>query len=256
MVTQYAIWKASTQKLRVGFCMGANILLIFAIQAAFFTPSHAQSTDNKPLTINSSSEYKSWIKQHKGKELVELKQIIKHFRQDMPYKTVHNFTNQVLYPPTAGLFLCREAAEALAKVQDSLLRLGKTLLIFDAYRPYAVTEKMWEAVPDENYAANPAKGSGHNRGIAVDLTLADLATGQPLTMPTTFDSFSDTAHHTFTDLPAEVLANRALLKGLMEHFGFLALRTEWWHYSLPDPRRYPLLNLSFAELKRALRQFR
>lgn len=230
-----------------------NIGIFLVIQVSLITQVFSQVAENQLFIIKTDTGYVNWVRQNPGMELVELKKVVKNFKQEMPYKTTQNFTRQVLYPRNAGLFLCREAAEKLAKVQDSLLTLGKTILVFDGYRPYSVTEKMWEVVPDENYAANPTKGSGHNRGIAVDLTLADLKTGQPLTMPTPFDSFSDTAHHTFTNLPADIAKNRALLKGVMEHFGFLALRTEWWHYSLPEPRRYPLLNLPFKTLRRALK---
>ena len=124
------------------------------------------------------------------------------------------------------------------------------LKIFDAYRPYGITEKIWAAVKDERYAANPASGSGHNRGIAVDLTIADIKTRQELNMGTGFDNFTDSAHHNFAQLPAEVLANRLLLKSTMEKYGFVAFDTEWWHYSLPDPKQYSLMNLDFGEFKK------
>jgi zinc D-Ala-D-Ala dipeptidase len=107
---------------------------------------------------------------------------------------------------------------------------------------------MWEPVQDDRYAADPKKGSGHNRGTAADLTIIYLSTGKELPMGTGFDNFSDTAHHNFTGLPAEVLKNRALLKKTMEENGFKALDTEWWHYSLPNAKEYELLNLSFAAL--------
>jgi D-alanyl-D-alanine dipeptidase len=109
---------------------------------------------------------------------------------------------------------------------------------------------MWEIVPDDRYAANPANGSGHNRGIAVDLTLTELKTGNKLPMPTDYDDFTDSAHHTFMELDSTVLANRNLLKGVMEHYGFKALETEWWHYSLPNAKYYPLMDISFKKLRR------
>lgn len=109
---------------------------------------------------------------------------------------------------------------------------------------------MWKLVHDERYTADPAKGSSHNRGAAVDVTLVKISTGQELVMPTGFDDFSEKAHHTYTNLPKEVVDNRALLKTTMEKFGFVSLRTEWWHYSLPDAaKRFELLDLSFQQLK-------
>jgi len=169
------------------------------------------------------------------------------------YETTDNFTKQKLYKkPKAYVRL--EAANALKKVQDTLQLLGLNIMIFDAYRPYTVTKKMWEIVPDDRYAANPANGSGHNRGVAVDLTLVNLANGSELAMPTPFDSFSDTAHHDFMQLPSDVLANRSLLKKVMEQYGFVALSTEWWHYYLPNPKRYELLDLSFKQMRKVVKK--
>ena len=88
---------------------------------------------------------------------------------------------------------------------------------------------MWEPIKDERYVADPKKGSGHNRGIAVDLTLINLKTKEELPMGTGFDNFSDTAHQTFTALPEQILQNRNLFKNFMEKYGFKALETEWWH---------------------------
>lgn len=213
------------------------------------SPSFAQITDNELFIIKNSAQYQEWLLRNKGSELIPLKEIINPLYQKVFYATSDNFTGKVLYQQT-GLYLCREAGERLKKVQDSLQSLGLSLLIFDAYRPYAVTVKMWEIVPDERYAANPKNGSGHNRGASVDLTLANARTGEPLPMPTGYDHFSDSAHHGFQGLPPEKAANRDFLKSIMEHFGFVALSTEWWHYSLPNAKRFPLLDLSFKDLKK------
>jgi D-alanyl-D-alanine dipeptidase len=139
---------------------------------------------------------------------------------------------------------------ALAKVQQQLRHHNVGLKIWDAYRPYSVTEKMWEPLKDERYVANPKYGSGHNRGVAVDLTLVDVTTGKELDMGTGFDHFSDTAHVSFKALSANVLANRALLQQHMEAAGFVVLETEWWHFYIPDTRKYALLNLTFRQLKK------
>jgi D-alanyl-D-alanine dipeptidase len=108
---------------------------------------------------------------------------------------------------------------------------------------------MWEEIKDARYVADPAKGSGHNRGVAVDLTLVDIVSKKELPMGTGFDNFSDTAHTDFTGLPDDVVKNRMILKSTMEKYGFISLDTEWWHFSLPDASSFELLNLGFEELK-------
>lgn len=184
--------------------------------------------------------------------MVDLSRFLQPLQTAFVYATAQNFTHQILYKNPKA-FLRLEAATALQKVQDSLQSLGFDIKIFDAYRPYSVTEKMWEIVPDDRYAANPANGSGHNRGVAVDLTLIYKKTGMELPMPTPYDNFSDTAHHSFMQLSAEVLANRKLLKTVMEQYGFVALSTEWWHYSLPNPKRYELLNIDFKDMQKVVK---
>jgi D-alanyl-D-alanine dipeptidase len=158
-----------------------------------------------------------------------------------------------MYPAgTKATYLRLPAARALSGVQEELEKQGYGLLIFDAYRPYAVTVKFWELVKDERYVANPARGSGHNRGIAVDLTIIEKRTGKQLNMGTGFDNFSDTAHHSFKNLPAEILSNRNLLKQVMEKYGFKVYNEEWWHYSWPDAARFEILDLDFRKLRKKL----
>lgn len=183
-----------------------------------------------------------------GKQMVDLKKRIPGLVLDLRYAGPDNFMHKALYPSLGNSFLRQAAAEALALVQEALKAQGYGLKIFDAYRPYSVTEAMWEAVKDDRYAADPRKGSGHNRGIAVDLTLIRLDTKLELDMGTGFDNFSDTAHQDFQQLPAAVLQNRQLLKTTMEQFGFRALATEWWHYYLPDSDNFELLDISFEAL--------
>jgi D-alanyl-D-alanine dipeptidase len=109
---------------------------------------------------------------------------------------------------------------------------------------------MWEKVKDDRYAADPSKGSGHNRGAAVDLTLIDATTGEELPMGTGFDNFSDTVHSDFKNLSPEILKNRDLLKTIMEKYGFKQLSTEWWHFYLPNSSSFELLDISFSGLKK------
>jgi D-alanyl-D-alanine dipeptidase len=141
------------------------------------------------------------------------------------------------------------AAIALGRVQRELNGKNLGLMIFDAYRPYHVTVRMWELIRDERYVADPGKGSGHNRGIAVDLTIIDLSTQKPLDMGTGFDNFTGAAHHDHTNLTSAVLQNRKLLKDVMEKHGFKPLNTEWWHYSFISAKEFHVLDLDFKELE-------
>ncbi len=167
---------------------------------------------------------------------------------NLKYADSINFLHKKLYPPNTGTYLRRAALVALTRVQQSLQKQGLSIIIWDAYRPYSITEMMWEAVMDDRYTANPAAGSAHNRGTAVDLSLADIASGKELDMGTGFDDFSEKAHHGYAQLPAQVIKNRALLREVMEKNGFKALETEWWHYYLPDASSYELLDISFETL--------
>ena len=184
------------------------------------------------------------------KQIVDLRKLIPNILFDLKYARDDNFMHQKLYPPITTTYLRMPAAKALQQIQKELNAQGLSLKIFDAYRPYSVTEKMWEPIKDERYVADPKNGSGHNRGIAVDLTIINLKTKKDLLMGTGFDNFSDTAHQSFTALPAEVLQNRKLLKTIMEKYGFVSLDTEWWHYSLPNAKNFELLDVSFKALKK------
>jgi D-alanyl-D-alanine dipeptidase len=191
------------------------------------------------------------VKTDSTQKMMLLTAIIPDLVTDWRYATTNNFTGMVLYTQPDP-FLRLPAARALQLVQADLISKGLGLKLFDAYRPYAVTRKMWAKVPDERYAANPAKGSGHNRGAAVDVTLIDLKTGKELAMPTPYDDFTEKAHHDYSRLDSTVLANRALLKSTMEKFGFAALSTEWWHYYWPNAaQRFMLMDLSFDQLRKA-----
>ena len=183
--------------------------------------------------------------------MIELKSIVPGIVYDFRYATTNNFMKRLMYPAGTNItFLRLPAARALQNVQQELKQSGLGLKIFDAYRPYAVTVKFWELVKDERYVANPSKGSGHNRGIAVDLTIINLKTGKELNMGTGFDNFTDSAHHTFASLPEEVLQNRILLKSSMEKYGFKAFNTEWWHYFLADGSKFEILDIDFKKLRR------
>lgn len=201
------------------------------------------------LVINDKTRYRESIKNNALKKMEDVK-ILADIILDLRYAADNNFMHEQIYPNLHTTYLRNAAITALRQVQVELKEKGLGLKIFDAYRPYAATEKMWEIVKDNRYAADPKNGSGHNRGVAVDLTIVDMSTGRPLDMGTDFDNFTDSAHHGFKDFPSQVIDNRLLLKNLMEKYGFKALETEWWHYSLPNSKEYELLNLSFKTLRK------
>ncbi len=198
--------------------------------------------------IHSPALLQKMVATNPVKQMIDLKKTVPGVILDLRYAGTNNFMKQKLYPSITTTYLRKPAADSLAAIQKILNEMGFGLKIFDAYRPYSITEKMWEPVKDDRYAADPKKGSGHNRGAAVDLTLINLKTGKELDMGTGFDNFSDTAHHAFTNLPEDVLQNRLLLKKIMEQHGFKALDTEWWHYYLPNAKEFELLDIDFKKL--------
>lgn len=166
---------------------------------------------------------------------------------DVRYATPNNFMKTTLYP-VAKSYLRAPAAQALADVQRELAPQGIGIKVFDGYRPYRVTVAMWEPIKNPDYVADPAKGSRHNRGAAVDLTLIDLKTGAELEMPTPYDDFTSRARHDFNELPAEALKNRALLRDVMVKHGFEPLPSEWWHYDFAGWQRFELMDIDLAAL--------
>jgi zinc D-Ala-D-Ala dipeptidase len=203
--------------------------------------TNAQSICSYP-NIFLSKVYKDSIKKRPEIALVNVKKHIPTVMIDLKYATANNFLHKQLYK-TQTCLLNLLACKALQKVQDSLQKLGLGVKIFDAYRPYRYTCQMWQLIHDESYVADPSKGSGHNRGIAIDLTLISLKTNQELQMPTAFDNFTDTAHHSFTNMLAICIKNRAILKSIMIWAGFTPFETEWWHYQFNMANKPPVFNI-------------
>jgi len=214
--------------------------------------STAANNDSLPniyhlKVLNQSSEMKASIKASEFNKMVDIKRIIPDIRLELTYTTPENFMHTVLYSPTTTTFLRLPAAIALKKVQDALRKENLSLKIWDAYRPYRVTLKMWDLIHDDRYVADPAKGSGHNRGIAVDLTIVSLKDGKELDMGTGFDNFTDSAHQDYIKLSENVLNNRKLLRNLMVENGFAIFPTEWWHYYYSEGQ-FDILDFSFEDL--------
>jgi len=162
---------------------------------------------------------------------------------DIKYATTDNFVKEAVYP-CGRCFLKPAVASGLAEVRDKLKDQGYKLILFDCYRPRPVQYKLWKKVPNPDYVANPAEGSMHNRGVAIDLGLADMS-GKELDMGTPYDFFGPEAHHDYTRHPEKVLNLRTLLKSSMETHGFQSVRTEWWHYSFTSGS-YPLADWQWS----------
>jgi D-alanyl-D-alanine dipeptidase len=183
-------------------------------------------------------------------ELVELTTLDPTIHLDIRYATSNNFLGTPLYTE-ARAFLQRPAAEAMVRALQALKPYGYGLLIHDGYRPWYVTKLFWEATPAEGkiFVADPAQGSRHNRGCAVDLTLYDLKSGKAVEMPGTYDEMSPRSFPDFVGGTSVQRWRRELLRKAMEAQGFTVYEAEWWHFDYKDWREYPILNIPFEQLK-------
>jgi len=160
----------------------------------------------------------------------------------LAYATTDNFTGKPVYG-RADCWLHADAAACLQKAIELAKPLGWRLKIFDAFRPSEAQWVLWNHTPDPEFLADPRRGSPHSRGVAVDLTLVDVATGQELDMGTAFDAFTPLSHHACTAIHPEAQRNRLLLMGLMTAAGWDFYRNEWWHYQLFNARaNYPVFS--------------
>jgi D-alanyl-D-alanine dipeptidase len=184
--------------------------------------------------------------------LVDLTRLDPTIQLDIRYATTNNFLSTPFYS-SAKAFMQRPAAEAVVRAHRKLKSQGYGLLIHDAYRPWYVTKMFWEATPEKSriFVADPSKGSRHNRGCAVDLTLYDLKTGQPIRMVGGYDEFSDRSYPDYPGGTSLQRWHRTLLRHAMEAEGFTVYEAEWWHFDYKDWRMYPIQNLTFEQLQAA-----
>lgn len=169
-------------------------------------------------------------------EFVQLSRIDTTFYYDMKYATEDNFLKEKVYD-CANCLLRYQTVKQLIKANNDFKKAGYRIKFFDCYRPLSIQKKMWKIFPDKRYVADPNKGSNHNRGTAVDITLVD-SLGNELAMGTAFDHFGKEAHHAYQKLPEDVLSNRKFLKNIMEANGFWSITSEWWHYNLNQSYKY------------------
>jgi D-alanyl-D-alanine dipeptidase len=219
----------------------AAILLVLIAQGALAQNKYG-------LKATDYSAYLASVKINPQKELVDLEKYVPGLVLDIRYATTNNFTHEKIYD-LAKAYARKPVAEALLKIQSELKGKGLGIKIFDAYRPYKATVKFYEVYHDTTYVASPYRGSRHNRGCALDLTVIDLKTGKELKMPTEYDSFRKEAWPTTPVSDPEIKKNRAMLVAIMEKYGFKVNSSEWWHYDFKGWKSYEVLDIDFEELK-------
>ncbi len=182
--------------------------------------------------------------------MIELITLDKTIKLDIRYATDDNFMGRAVYPE-ARAFLHEAAADGVLNVHKRLAPRGLGVVIYDGYRPWSITKLFWETVTQEQrkFVADPEKGSKHNRGSAVDLSIYDLATGGAIPMPSGYDEFTERASPDYSGGTPEETANRDMLRALMESVGFAVNPNEWWHFDFHDWQSHPILDIPFAELK-------
>jgi len=220
------------------------VLIALAAQAL-----HANGQYRYGLQPMALPAYREAVRDNPAKELINLENFLPGAFFDIRYATANNFTGEQIYAlPRA--YARRPVAEALLNIQTELAAEGLALKIYDAYRPYKATVKFYEVYRDTAYVASPYRGSRHNRGCALDLTLADAKTGKELKMPTEFDSFKKEAWPSSPVADPHVRANRQRLITVMEKHGFKVNASEWWHFDFTGWQQYEVLDIDFEELEK------
>jgi len=183
-------------------------------------------------------------------ELVEIVKLDPSIRLDIRYATANNLAGRAVYEE-ARAFLQRPAAEAVVRAHRALREHGYGLLLFDGYRPWRVTKLFWDVTPAEKreFVADPSKGSKHNRGCAIDLSMFDLRTGREVEMPSAYDEMTARAYPDYAGGAAEARQRRDLLRRVMEAEGFTVEPNEWWHFNYKGWREYPILDIPFSAVR-------
>ena len=222
-------------------------LILLAVFFYSLLPALPQSKYG--LKATTYDDYKKSLKAKPEKELVNLEKGIPGLILDIRYATTNNFTGQKIYK-LARAYARRPVAEALKKAQTEFNALGVTAKMYDAYRPYKATVKFYEEYHDTTYVASPYKGSRHNRGCALDMTIVDSKTKQELKMPTGYDSFQKEAWPTTPVADENVRKNRDLLIHVMEKHGFKVSASEWWHFDFVGWQRFEVMDIDFEQMEK------
>jgi D-alanyl-D-alanine dipeptidase len=226
------------------FTLKVNILCAIVSIVIF-----SSCQNSKELAYNEEiKNEKLIIGKHRNQEIndttfVNLKAYSNDFVYDLKYASNDNFLKSKVYD-CAECYLRLKTVEALISANKKFMKLGYKIKLFDCYRPLDIQKKMWKIVSNPDYVANPIKGSIHNRGGAVDLTLVDEF-GNQLDMGTGFDFFGQEAGHNYKNLPENVLENRKLLKKILTKNGFKIFESEWWHYNLKMATKYKIANFKW-----------
>jgi zinc D-Ala-D-Ala dipeptidase len=200
----------------------------------------------KPMQL---PQYELSVGKDSMNELVDLEKYITGVVLDIRYATENNFTKEKIYTLSKA-YARRSVAEALKNAQTEFAKQGVGIKIYDAYRPYSATVKFYEVYKDTTYVASPYRGSRHNRGCAIDMTLIDLKTGRELEMPTEFDSFRKEAWPSAPVSDPLVKKNRDLIISVMSKYGFKVNSSEWWHFDFRGWEKFEVLDIDFEELDR------
>lgn len=219
-------------------------LLLFIL----FIPFSMVAQNKYGLTPTNYEGYKTSLNTNPDKELVDLEKFIPNIVLDIRYATTNNFTKEKIYN-LAKTYARKPVAEALKKAQTEFNKLGYAIKIFDAYRPYSATVKFYEVYRDTTYVASPYKGSRHNRGCAIDMTLVELKTGKDLSMPTEYDSFKKEAWPSTPVKDPVIKKNRDLIISVMQKHGFKVNGSEWWHFDFIGWQKFDVMDISFEELE-------
>ncbi|MGA8502604.1 MAG: M15 family metallopeptidase [Candidatus Sulfotelmatobacter sp.] len=228
-------------------------LLLLLLQLSFAQEVSFRITPLRPVEELRAEALKEQPPHEQGTflkpDLVELVKLDPTIKLDIRYATTNNFLGTPVYTQ-ARAFLQRPAAAALLRAHRELQAQGYGLIIHDGYRPWYVTKIFWDATPADKkiFVADPAAGSKHNRGCAVDLSLYELKTGKEVKMPSGYDEMSDRAFADYAGGTPEERARRALLRQAMEKQGFTVYPQEWWHFDYRGWRQYPILNVKFEAL--------
>ena len=218
------------------------VFLLFSCKTRYYDKSIvvASSTLNSIENKHSVLDKQTYVN---DTSFVNLKDYSTDFVYDMKYATEANFLKSKVYD-CAECYMRLKTAKALVKANSKFMKLGYKIKIYDCYRPLDVQKKMWAIVSNPSYVANPSKGSIHNRGGAVDITLLD-SSGKELNMGTPFDFFGPEASHDYKNFPEEILQNRALFKKIMISSKFQSFDSEWWHYNLKNAKSDPISNFKW-----------
>ena len=233
-----------------------TLLYLFLLAGGMTTVAAAQVQNKYGLQIISQPAIlEKMIQEDSNRALVNLKKFIPGIVLDIKYASKQNVFYEKLYPRPSALVRL-PVARALAAVQTELRKSGWGLKIYDAYRPYAITCRMWDRMPDSIYMGKPWRGSKHNRGIALDLTLIDWQTQKELPMPTPYDALVYPSHPDFQQLSAEVIRNRDTLIHVMKKHGFTVARNEWWHFDYLAGNHFEILDIPHRDLMRMTRKMK